>query len=220
MTKIIYGLILTLLFSCSADSSKDDENSIISEIQTDQKVIEKDTLSSELEKSLPQVNDQFKLFLDEFPKIELPIIIKACKIDYSELTVFNNENPSPYVSDYAIALGQIKTNGNYIGTITLGAADCMLPVITTYKLNGEKIDSKTIAIGYCGSGPCFECEEFMTLKLDYELFTADTIKTADCDEDYNPIVGTEKTKIIYKKGRLTKIGLIELTEEIEEFIQE
>ena len=168
---------------------------------------------------LPQVNDQFQSFLDQFPKIELPIKIKGCEADYENLAEFNEENPSPFIQDYSYAVGQIKTNGNYVSVITLGVADCLLPVITTYKLTGEKIDSKTIAIGYCGSGPCFECEEFMTLKEDFTIYTADTMKISECDDDYNSIPGTESIEVIYKEGRLTEKGEIELSDEMKKEIK-
>ena len=71
--------------------------------------------------------------------------------------------PHPRHTNAYYIYGQIPTNGNYIATITIGAADCNLPVLTTYKLNGERIDSKTIAIGGCGQGPCFECEELVEI---------------------------------------------------------
>lgn len=95
----------------------------------------------------------------------------------------------------------------------------MLPVpkpwvINTYKLTGEKIDRKTIAIGYCGLAPCFECEEFMTLRADYTIYTADTIRTAECDGNYQPIAGTEKIEVVHKEGKLTETGSIELSEEV------
>ena len=168
---------------------------------------------------LPQVNDQFQSFLDKFPKVNLPIKIKGCEADYENLTELSKDNPSPYIQDYSYAVGQIKTNGNYVSVITLGVADCLLPVLTTFKLTGEKIDSKTIAIGYCGEGPCFECEEFMSLKEDYTIYTADTMKTSECDDDYNPISGTESIEVIYKQGRLLENGIIELSEEFKKEIK-
>ena len=42
-----------------------------------------------------------------------------------------------------------------------------------------------------------------------------TIKTLDCDDNFNAIVGTEKIKVVYKEGKITNEGIIELTEEIE-----
>jgi len=204
--KIILPILTLFLINCSqADKSKTKEES--------------GTTKSTLKTELPQVNDQFQSFLDKFPKIELPLKIKGCEADYKGLTKFNDENPSPYIHDYSFAVGQIKTNGNYVSVITLGVADCLLPVLTTYKLTGEKIDSKTIAIGYCGSGPCFECEEFMTIKEDFSIYTADTMKTSECDDDYEPIPGTESIEVIYKEGHLTEKGKIELSDEMKKGVK-
>ena len=204
--RILIPILTLLLISCS---------------QTDKrkKNKESENTKTELTAELPQVNDQFQSFLDKFPKIELPVMIKGCEVEYEGLTEFNEENPSPYVQGYSYAVGQIKTNGNYVSVITLGVADCLLPVLTTYKLTGEKIDSETIAIGYCGSGPCFECEEFMTLREDFTIYTADTLKTSECDDDYNPIPGTESVEVIYKEGRLTVKGVIELSDEMKKKIK-
>lgn len=193
--------ILTLLLISCAQTDKGNTNENPSETE------------------VPQVNEQFQAFLDKFPKLELPIEIKGCEVDYQGLTEFNEENPSPYLQNHSFAVGQIKTNGNYVSIITLGVADCLLPTLTTYKLTGEKIDHKTIAIGYCGTAPCFECEEIMTLKADFTLYTADTMKTSECDEDYNPIPGTERVEVIYKEGQLTETGVIELSEEIKKKIK-
>ncbi len=86
--------------------------------------------------------------------------------------------------------------------------------MTTYKLNGERIDSKTIAVGGCGQGPCFECEELMEIDKELNIYTANKLKYYDCDEDYNEIKGTEKTETIFKSGKLTEKGIIELTAEL------
>ncbi len=198
--KNLFPILTLLLISCA---------------QTDQS----NTNEAQSETELPQVNEQFQAFLDKFPKLELPIELKGCEADHKGLTEFNDENPSPYLQDHSFAVGQIKTNGDYVAVITFGIADCLLPVLTTFKLTGEKIDSKTIAIGYCGTAPCFECEEVMTLKDDFTLYTADTMKTSECDEDYNPIPGTESIEVIYKEGRLTETGMIELSGEIKKKIK-
>lgn len=204
--KILIPILIVFLISCSqADKNKAKKD--------------KSTTKTKLEAELPQVNEQFQSFLDKFPKIELPFLVKGCEANYEELTELNEENSSPYVQDYSYAIGQIKTNGNYVSVITLGVAECLLPVLTTYKLTGEKIDGKTIAIGYCGSGPCFECEEFMTLKEDFTIYTADTMKISECDNDYNPIPDTERIEVIYKEGRLTEKGEIELSDEVKKEIQ-
>jgi len=163
---------------------------------------------------IPQVNDQFQNFIDQFPEINLPIRIKGCEDDFRPLKELKKEISSPYEKEPYYIFGKIQTNGSYIATITLGAADCFLPILTTYKLNGERIDSKTIAIGGCGQEPCFECEELMKIDKSLNLYTANNLKYFDCDEDYEEIKGTEKKETIYKSGKLTVNGIIELTEEL------
>ncbi len=85
--------------------------------------------------------------------------------------------------------------------------------LTTYKLNGERIDSKTIAIGDCGEGPCFECTELTEIDQQLNLYTANNFIYYDCDEEGEEMSELEKREVIYRKGRLTKDGLIELTAE-------
>ena len=98
-------------------------------------------------------------------------------------------------------------------------ADCFITILNTYKLNGEIIDSKPINIEYCGSDPCHECVENMTINSEYRIYVADTIKTFDCDDNFNAIRGTEKIKVIFKDGKLTEKGIIELSEEGERMIK-
>jgi hypothetical protein len=169
--------------------------------------------SEKLTSEIPKVNEQFQSFIDQFTEIKFPIKIKGCEDEFQPLTQLKKEISSPYEDEPYYVYGKIRTNGTYIATITLGAADCLLPILTTYKLNGEKIDSKTIAIGGCGQGPCFECEEFMEIDKELNIYTANNLRYYDCDEDYEEINGTEKKETIYKSGKLTPKVIIELTNE-------
>src|SRR5690606_26294285 len=117
----------------------------------------------------------------------------------------------PYEKESYFIFGKIKTNGDYITTITLAPTDCYLPVITTYKLNGKKINSETLAIGLCGSDPCFECEELMEIDSDLNIYVAFNSRYFDCDENGKEIAGNDKKEVIYRKGQITKDGIIELT---------
>jgi hypothetical protein len=167
----------------------------------------------------PAVNDEFTLYLKNFEKIELPIRIKGCKISSDDLKKLNGKQFSKYTDEYSLAYGQIPTNGNYIATITLGSADCYLPVLTTHKLNGQIIDQKTIAIGGCGSDCGFNCEEFMTLKKDFTFYTSDTVSTYTCDSLGNEIPETYQYYVIYAKGKLLTDGKIEMSDEIKAPLQ-
>lgn len=168
--------------------------------------------NSNAEPSQPQItNEAFAAFLDQFAEVNLPVQIRACDVDYSNMTAFDESNKSQFLDQISFAYGKIPSNGDYLTIISLTAADCLLPVLSTFNYNGDLIDRKTIAIGQCGMAPCFECVEFMSLNSNFELYTVDTITTAQCDDQYQPIAGTEKTKIIYREGHLTRTGTIALS---------
>ncbi len=159
----------------------------------------------------PEVNDDFKGYLRNFGKSKLPIELKGCVMNSNRLTQFNDETYNKYVDDYSFSYKQIPTNGNFIATITLGAADCFLPTLTTYRLSGDIIDHKILAIGYCGSDCGYSCDEFMTITDDYSIYVSDTISSSDCDDFGNIIAGSTKNYVIFKSGRLLDNGEIELT---------
>ncbi len=196
------GLIFSLLlFSCQTNTDKTKQE------QAD---------ISENESSFPKVNDEFTLYLDNFKKLDLPIVIKGCNISSDGLKQFDGKQFAKYSEEYSLAYGQIPTNGNYVATITLGAADCYLPLLTTYKLTGQIIDKRSIAIGGCGSDCGFSCEEFMTLRKDFSFYTSDTISTYTCDSLGNETPGTYEYYVIYQKGKLQTDGKIEISNEIKE----
>ncbi len=196
-----YLLIVFLLFSCRTETKDNAGETRIDD--TNQKEI-----------MFPQVNEEFDSYLRNFDKTQLPIEIKGCYLSDKDVREFKDNHFKKYVDKYHYGYKQIPANGNYIATITLGAADCYLPVLTTYKLTGEKIDSKSISIGYCGSDCGYSCEEYMTIKDDYSIYVSDTISSSECDSLGNIILGTTENYVIYKSGQLLENGKIELSEEI------
>lgn len=163
-----------------------------------------------------EIEDEFSNYLKNFKLINLPISIKGCKIDADGFKQFEGKELGKYEEEYSLAYGQIPTNGNYIAIITLAAADCYLPILTTYKKNGEMIDRKTIAIGGCGSDCGFSCEEYMTINKDYTFYTSDTISSYTCDSLGNETPGTYEYYVAYRKGKLLTNGKIEMGEEIKQ----
>lgn len=162
----------------------------------------------------PEVNDELDGYLRNFERSNLPIVVKGCDADPTNLTEFNGQTFRKYADDNSFAYRRIPVNGDFVATITLGVADCFLPVLTTYKFTGDKIDEKTIGIGYCGSDCGYTCEEFMTIKNDYSIYVSDTIRSSQCDDSGNIIPGTTENYVIYKTGQLKDNGAIELSEEM------
>jgi len=142
----------------------------------------------------------------------LPLIIKGCNVNPDSYKRFSDS--SKYVTGYSLPYGQAYTNGAYVAVITLGAADCYLPILTTYKPNGEIIDEKGIAIGRCGGDCGFTCEEFMTLRKDFTFYASDTITTYECDSLGNETPGTHECYVAYIEGKVKPDGTIEMSEEI------
>jgi hypothetical protein len=199
MKNILIIITLVLISSCQSENKKDKKLT---------------TESQETISKIPKVNDQFQEFIDQFPEVKLPIKINACEDDFQNLKELDKKISSPYEKESYYIFGKIKTNGTYIATITLAQAECYLPIITTYKLTGEKIDSESLAIGLCGPDPCFECEELMEIDIDLNILVTYNSRYFNCNENGIEIEGIEKKEIIYKKGKLTKNGVIELTNEI------
>jgi len=160
--------------------------------------------------TFPEVNDQFDTYLNHFEKSSLPIEIKGCKLGFQGLKKLDVDQFAEFIQDVYFSYKQIPTPGNYIATLSLGAADCLLPVLTTYNLSGKKIDQKTLAIGYCRSGCGYQCAEYMTIKSDFVIYVSDTISSSSCDSLGNIIPGTTQNYIISKTGYITEQGHISL----------
>lgn len=206
MNKILFIMLIVLISNCKSENKNDKRS------------------TSKLKKpisEIPKVNDQFQVFIDQFPTRELPIKIYGCKDEILDLPKLDVKLSQGFIKEpeYEHIYGIIPTNGTYISIITLGEADCFIPIINTYKLNGDKIDSKPISIGYCGFDACYECVEAMTIDSKYQIYVADTTKTYDCDDNYKAIAGTEKIKVVYQNGELNKNGIIELSQEKEKTIK-
>ena len=163
-------------------------------------------------------NNEFKEFLLTLDKVELPVTIKGCDDANAGKRILEKgkeiTTDNSYLKDYHHPFGRISTNGNYSAIITFGLADCLIPELITFDMNGKEIDRKSIAIGYCGSDCGYICSEFMMIDKDFILYTSDTVKTYDCDSLGHETPGTAESYVIYKKGKLMSSGQIELSEEL------
>jgi hypothetical protein len=158
----------------------------------------------------------FTIFLNKFKNVELPLEITGCKLDKTvskNLIALDTATDKQFIPEIGLAYGRIKTNGNYIAVIYLAPADCFIPILATFNLNGTKIDSKPINIGGCGFDCGFECKEIMVLNKNYQIFTSDTIASSDCDSLGNIDQKTTKHFVVFKTGLLDSNGIIHLSKE-------
>lgn len=164
---------------------------------------------------MPAVKDGFQQFLNQFPEIALPLEIKGCETQ-TDLKALNTAISSPFLKEErSYIYGKFAFGNKYLGVITLHAADCLFPCLTVYSLNGNRIDSKPLAIGQCSDGPCYKCEELLTIGKDLTINVADTMQTFECDEDDLPKGNSLITTVIYREGKITATGRIELSKEKE-----
>lgn len=158
-------------------------------------------------------------FLKAYKQTTLPIRMKGCPGDSYSLPLVNPDSLEIDNEDGSIPYCTFKTNGDYYAVIRLGAADCYLPQLMTFEKTGKLIDEQTIAIGYCGSGPGFHCEEFGFIDKDFSIYTSDTISVSEIDSLGGEIKGTTESYVIYKKGRLLSSGKIELSDTLRQTVK-
>ncbi|MCX2745641.1 hypothetical protein OO013_17295 [Mangrovivirga sp. M17] len=216
MNKIFFQLVCIIFFvSCSQRS--DNKNKIEESADTITIASKSDDdpkSQNNKQTELPEVNEEFNSFLENFKKSELPIEIKGCSGGYTGDLMFDGNRFEQFIDLDAYSYIQIPSSGNFITVISLGIADCLYPIVNTYKLNGDKIDQKIVSIGYCGSDCGYTCEEYLTIKNNYSIYVADTISSSECDSLGSIIPETTKNYIIYKEGKILDNGKIKLSEEI------
>lgn len=167
---------------------------------------------SEQQKEIPDV-------LNGYKETTLPIIMKGCFGNTYHLPLLKEDSLANGLINNEIPYCTFKTNGDYYAIIRLAAADCYIPFLTTYDKNGKVIDETDIAIGYCGSGPGFRCEEYAIIKSDFSIYTSDTISEVEIDSLGEEISSTKQTYVLYKKGKLLSSGKIELTDTIRQILK-
>lgn len=163
-------------------------------------------------KEIPQASNAFQNFLAQFPDISLPIEFKGCG-GFPDLGKLDTLLSHPFYTEPGYIYGKFRCNSNCIATITISETDCLLPIITTYRPDGSKIDSKPLFIGQCSDGPCYKCEETLQIDKDLAVYFADTMQTFECDGDDLPKGAPVTTTIVYKEGKITATGRIEMSGE-------
>ncbi|WP_133249937.1 hypothetical protein [Marinifilum breve] len=184
MRWIIATFIIMTIVSCSLANSKkesvtSDKKEIRSQNTTEKKV----------------VNGEFQKFLNQLDFLELPYETN-CFNDYKqdkeisqELTMKFNDNELEY------PYKKIATTEKFKIIIFLASADVLLPIVKTYDLNGNIIDSEQLFWGYCGGEPGYYHTEHLQINSSNLITHIDSTWTHEVDTDYNEIKGTEKFEL-------------------------
>ena len=162
--------------------------------------------------NFPELNEEFQNFIDKFPEVKLPLKLKDSEYNFEGLEKLKANKHIPNQNESIYILGKIKTNGNYLAILCLEESQGLIPIVTTFKLNGEKIQSENLMIGLCGPDPCFECEETLNIDNELNISVKHHSKYFECDENgvYKNKVTEEK--IISKNAKLEINGKIRIKE--------
>jgi len=173
---------------------------------------DKQEASQEFKKSL---DSDFSIYLSNFDHCELPIKINTDKLKPGKLKEFDRKN-SNFTDEYSLALAQIPTSGNFIATITLKKLDSYTPVLTTYDLTGQIIDSQLLSLEYVAYQNPNNDREIVSIDNNLSICITDTIYRFETEDisikNTNSNSGNEY--IIQRKGQILDNGIIEFTKEI------
>ena len=208
--KLFYFVVPALIVvSCHnrTTENSDNEKLVSAEIQ------DKDNTEAE---HFIQVNDQFQMFADSFPKAELPLEFDPCLINTTELKIGKPSKYPGYLKDEGLLYRQLPSNGSFLAFIQLGYADCWIPKLITFKPTGRLIQSEYLGIGRCGSDCGYTCKETISITSNLTIYAADSITLIQCEEEYpyNEIEGTEQRYVLYREGKISEDGTITISEEI------
>lgn len=141
---------------------------------------------------------------------ELPLEIRPCGMNSSGLQELD---PDSAGADGFIPYFTFKTNGDYYALISLGIADCSMPLLSTFDGDGNKIDEKILSISGCNSGPGFICSEYVKIEKDFSIFTCDSVAEMDLENEGHESGKVKARYIRYRQGKLQPDGKIELSAE-------
>ncbi|MDD3320905.1 MAG: hypothetical protein PHS59_05625 [Paludibacter sp.] len=160
--------------------------------------------------SFKQSEDKnFNSFLLNFKQSKLPIKISPNNLNSKNLIEFNCKN-STFTDEYSLAFTQIPTNGNYIATITLKQLESYVPVLTTYDLTGQIIDSKLLSLVNLEYQYKDNFKEMVSIDTSFNICITDSVFNIENEGSSSIALLNEEDSIVQRKGKILSTGIIEL----------
>ncbi|WP_205512021.1 hypothetical protein [Longitalea arenae] len=139
--------------------------------------------------------------------MQLPLTIKTLEINDSTLPGLEGHDTNYIRNEYPgtrqCAYGLLPDTTNNYKIIWLLPAEIYAPILTTFSKQGQKLSEASLGVGGCGSDCCFECNETIIINKDLSIYSADSIKSCECD-DNGPKPETMRK---YARVKTTKIGI-------------
>ncbi len=187
------------MLSCNEKQSTENKLAIVSEVVENKR------------------QQDFRKFLEKFKILNLPLTINTLGLSTEKNaiisirdSVFLKANPNDFLFKEVRAYGLLPDTLNNFKVIWLKPADISLLVLTIFTKNGKRISEEVLSIGECGSDCCFNCKETIRINTDLSIYCADSIRSCECDS-LGPKKDTMEKFILFKTGRITKVGKIILS---------
>lgn len=196
----VYALAIPFFFGCNYTSKK---NFQLSDSQTTGQKFKKSQ------------DSDFSSYLSNFDCSELPIRINTTNLKPGKLKEFDRKN-SNFTDEYSLAFVQIPTSGNFIATITLKKLDSYTPVLTTYDLTGQIIDSKLLSLQHADYLSQNNNREIVSIDANLKICITDTIYQYETEKIQIEGIESDTANeyIIQKKGQILNNGTIEFNKEV------
>ncbi len=168
-----------------------------------------------IQKFRTALDSEFDGYLSNFNRSNLPMKINKDNFNPGSLKEFDRRN-SNFIDEYSLALAQIPTSGEYIATITLKKLDSYVPVLTTYDLSGQIIDSQLLSLDYVTYQNPNTDGEIISIDSNLEICITDTIIRSETEDIAlrNSICDTIRECVIQRKGQILNNGTIEFQKEV------
>ncbi|MBO9204547.1 MULTISPECIES: hypothetical protein [Niastella] len=168
------------------------------------------------------VDPYFKAFMSKFRLLQLPLTIRPMELgDINNLPLLYGKDtnyitaPGTDTSIYRLyAYGLLADTANSYKLIWLSPADDYCPVLVTYTKKGEKISEGGLTAAGCGSDCCWECNQTISISKELSIYSADSIKTCECD-DNGPKPETMRKYTMVKTAKIEADGKFKFTELVE-----
>lgn len=166
------------------------------------------------------VDPHFKAFIGKFRMVQLPLTIKfTSPADYENLPYLQGADSNYIKSSYiggdgvvnVYAYGLLPDTVNNYKIIWLEPAEDFLPILTTLTKKGVPIAEEYMGVGGCGPDCCFDCNETVIVNKDLSIYSADSIKECNCD-DNGPDTTTMRNYARVKTARIGADGNFKFTE--------
>ncbi|MBN9381823.1 MAG: hypothetical protein J0H74_13720 [Chitinophagaceae bacterium] len=201
MNKILTLFCFLLLIGCTEDNSNNKHH--------------KKTASGNKKTSPDAARKmQFGKFIKKFKPLSLPLTIKTLDIQSTSGLRKITDKDTLFINsgypDETWAYGMLPDTSGNIQLVWLSPAEIYTPVLTTFTKGGQKISEKHLSVGGCGSDCCFTCDEYIYIRKDRSIYSADSIKSCICDES-GPKKNTTRKYVRFMTGKIGEDGRISMT---------